>query len=107
MGEWLNLNGDAIYGTKPWLFQNDTTNPDVWYTSKNKSVYAILLKWSDDFIKISAIANYTFDNVKLLGYDGKLKWNKKQDSVVIDSNIKLNNHLKWAWVFEFLNVEEN
>ena len=30
MGHWLDVNGDAIYGTKPWLYQNDTTNPNVW-----------------------------------------------------------------------------
>jgi alpha-L-fucosidase len=30
MGGWLGVNGDSIYGTQPWKFQNDTTNPDVW-----------------------------------------------------------------------------
>ena len=31
MGEWLGVNGQAIYGTRPWTYQNDTTNPDVWW----------------------------------------------------------------------------
>ncbi len=30
MGAWLQVNGEAIYGTRPWTFQNDTTNPNVW-----------------------------------------------------------------------------
>ena len=34
MGEWLGVNGEAIYGTKPWRSQNDTTNPDVWYVDE-------------------------------------------------------------------------
>ena len=30
MGEWLSVNGEAIYSTKPWKVQNDTVNKDVW-----------------------------------------------------------------------------
>jgi alpha-L-fucosidase len=30
MGYWLQVNGEAIYGTRPWKYQNDTTNPNVW-----------------------------------------------------------------------------
>lgn len=31
LGSWMNINGEAIYGTQPWIYQNDTINPDVWY----------------------------------------------------------------------------
>ena len=30
LGSWLDINGNSIFETKPWKFQNDTTNPDVW-----------------------------------------------------------------------------
>jgi alpha-L-fucosidase len=31
MGEWLCINGEAIYSSVPWIFQNDTVTPNVWY----------------------------------------------------------------------------
>lgn len=30
MGEWLKVNGEAIYSSVPWKFQNDTVTPKVW-----------------------------------------------------------------------------
>jgi len=30
MGEWLDINGESIYGTRPWSHQNDTTTKDIW-----------------------------------------------------------------------------
>ena len=29
-GSWLNINGEAIYGSRPWKYQNDTTASHVW-----------------------------------------------------------------------------
>jgi len=34
MGNWLRVNGDAVYSSKPWIFQNDTLTAGIWYTSK-------------------------------------------------------------------------
>ena len=35
MGDWLKLNGDAIYGTRPWRAQNDSVSGNVWYVIAN------------------------------------------------------------------------
>lgn len=33
MGKWLSINGEAIYSSKPWKYQNDTVTNGVWYTT--------------------------------------------------------------------------
>lgn len=33
LGGWLSVNGEAIYNTVPWKYQNDTPAQDVWYTT--------------------------------------------------------------------------
>lgn len=30
-GNWLKINGEAIYGSKPWIAQQDILNPQVWF----------------------------------------------------------------------------
>ena len=30
MGSWLKVNGEAIYSSVPWKYQNDTINKNVW-----------------------------------------------------------------------------
>ncbi len=79
IGEWLGVNGEAIYSTRPWKFQNDTTNPDVWYThDQNENfIYAILLKPPSQNSKIVISAPQVTDStdITLLGYDReKVNW---------------------------------
>ena len=31
MGEWLSINGEAIYSTSPWTTQNDSYTKGVWF----------------------------------------------------------------------------
>lgn len=45
LGAWLAVNGEAIYGTRPWKRAADKTREgiEVRFTAKNEKVFAILL----------------------------------------------------------------
>ncbi|VDO14640.1 unnamed protein product [Rodentolepis nana] len=45
MGQWLKINGDAIYRTKPWKYQVDSKQKKLWYLQKDSSVYALFSEW--------------------------------------------------------------
>lgn len=105
LGSWLKVNGEAIYETQAWRFQNDTINSDVWYTSKNDSVYGILVREPDDSVRFGALAFYNFADVKLLGFPGRLNWIKTNDSVIVYTNMRVPaSQVRWSWTFQFTHV---
>lgn len=61
LGKWLQINGEAIYSSRPWQIQNDTVG-NVWYTQKDKAVYAITLRWPTNNLLILKSANNLFEN---------------------------------------------
>lgn len=93
MGTWLKINGDAIYESHPWIHQNDTRTPGVWYTSKEKTpntttIYAMVLNYPYDSAGINLYAlGGRFDNdtkAKMLGYPEELN---VSESVAFDTHI--------------------
>ncbi|XP_060576254.1 alpha-L-fucosidase-like [Ruditapes philippinarum] len=109
MGEWMNLNGEAIYGTRPWTYQNDSVNPDVWYTNKTTNgvtvVYAISLVWPNNgsLHIASPFPSVSTTVVSLLGYENKLSWSLAYPKGMIIELPKLAPSQvpgQWAWVFK-------
>ncbi|XP_031562279.1 alpha-L-fucosidase-like isoform X2 [Actinia tenebrosa] len=109
IGEWLNVNGEAIYGTKPWRAQNDTLTKHIWYTSKESVTYAIVLEWPDsEKLELGQPITTEETEITMLGYPGYFKWTTPQSGkgIIIDIPIIPFNKLptKWAWTFKILNV---
>jgi hypothetical protein len=85
----------------------------VRYTTKNGTVYAMLLKYPDAAVDKKSVAlsapNATVSSsIRLLGYDGVLNWAAKGGGgVVIDLSNVTPSQLKsnWAWVFKLINFK--
>ncbi|CAF0903823.1 unnamed protein product [Adineta ricciae] len=113
MGSWLKVNGEGIYASVPWKYQNDTINSDIWYTSSKdgRYVYAFLLMWPKNITEITLGAPLPSANtvVTMLGSnDRSIPWKVGSDNrgMMIDiSNVKL--HLlesQWVWVFRLTDL---
>lgn len=107
MGKWLKTNGEAIYESRPWIYQNDTNTPDVWYTSKPAKdggtiVYAIVLDYPYDSAGVNL---YSFGGkcdtstkARLLGYPDELKVCKVEDDLGTEQSHKLDNYFSVVWL---------
>ncbi len=79
LGEWLKINGEAIYGTRPYemLCDNTQLGQPVWYTMSKDSTYgyAIVFDWPKSETFICSNVDIVWESeVYLLGYDQPLEW---------------------------------
>jgi len=103
VGEWLSINGEAIYNTRPWLHQNETV-ANIWYTSRESAVYATVLDWPSrntvELAKAVGLFKNEYTTVSLLGNPEPLSWRVTDDTVEIKLPDKSAVKSKWAWVIK-------
>jgi alpha-L-fucosidase len=79
LGSWLQVNGEAIFGTRPWVRAEGQTSGGlpVRYTVKGDSVYAIILeKPKESKVVIEGVMAEDKTRIQLLGASEELRWSQ-------------------------------
>lgn len=87
LGEWLDVNGDAIFDTRPWVTSNGQSADGiaVRYTQKNGSLYAILLGTpSSGHVTLENLQAEESAILNLCGSQSPLLWSQQSDGLSIE-----------------------
>lgn len=108
IGRWLDVNGEAIYGSRPWKTFGegptevhegaftDTkrqafTSQDIRFTTKGNSLYAICLAWPEGSVTIRSLGSHGpvpadgIAEISMLGSAGVLAWTQDADGLTIQT----------------------
>jgi alpha-L-fucosidase len=97
IGAWLEDNGEAIYGTRPWRIHGEGSTPtiqhkpggplfkddDVRFTMKGDTIFALCMGRPKESVLVKSLgtsarlADGTPKSVKLLGHEGRIEFEHK------------------------------
>jgi alpha-L-fucosidase len=80
IGQWLETNGEAIYGTRPWQrFSDKSENGcEVRYTCKDETLYAtVFAQPADGWVLLPDLPIREAVQVSLLGQSSPPEWEKE------------------------------
>lgn len=107
LGEWLRVNGEAIYGARHWQIfgEGDTavsghmrehedkpfTAEDIRFTTRDGALYAICLGWPAEHVVIKSLGSGSplpaeqIESIGMLGSSETLSWSQHEDGLHITS----------------------
>ena len=100
VGEWMRVNGEAVYGTRCWhtygegptevntaQFKESEDKPftaaDIRFTTKGDALYAICMGTPQGQVTVKTLASEPVESVTMLGVDGALEWSRDEAGLTV------------------------
>jgi alpha-L-fucosidase len=113
IGAWMQVNGEAIYGTRPWRQysegetqlasghfaegeKRDFTARDFRFTVKGEQLYAIALGWPEQDWLVRSLAGETVKDVAVLGCAEPPEWAMTPEGLRVSRPKSQPSHSAWT-----------
>lgn len=107
IGEWLSVNGEAIYNTrKTNIILSSKESQKLFFTQNKKITYAIFTQWPENnIIRIQFRNEFTISSVQMLGVSEKIEWKSLNNELIIQLPLLTINKLPCmnAWSIKITN----
>jgi alpha-L-fucosidase len=105
MGDWMAVNGEAVYGARMWRQYREGEAIRYTYNPAEDAVYAICLEWPGEELRLKYIRPETNGDIELLGYERFLDWSfDEEDGLIIRLPGELQDEsrrpCRYAWVLK-------
>lgn len=127
IGEWMRMNGEAIYGSRPWIIYGEDSKKekkqtvisrkgyedavfdatkeltqDIRFTTLNGYLYVIARYWEDDIVKVNILSKQTYpiDSIRMLGIDCSVHWEQTDKGLLIHLPESVKNRTIKTYVFK-------
>lgn len=106
-GDWLKINGEGIFGTRPREGTLWSEGDTIRYTqSKDRRwIYAFSLQWPGKELTLTSMRPRSRSTIHLLGFPERLRWNYEASrglTVSLPDNLQDESHHpgQFAWAFK-------
>jgi alpha-L-fucosidase len=102
-GKWLEVNGESIYGTRPWIRfgegptesasgsfadqKKPFTAEDVRFTTKSGILYAITLGLPKNQTRVKSLSSHSgngiIESIEMVGSSEKISWTQNENALLI------------------------
>lgn len=112
IGKWLDVNGEAIYGSRAFLKNkndvkiNPEANKTIFFTKKGRSLYVICLDWPDKNIVLEGLRPAGPLEVSMLGSAARVGIKRSGTGIqIIPPQLSPDNYQP-AYIFKLNNIFE-